>query len=387
MTETAKPIIQYLKEYKITDNLSVKLRYDKPTVRGGIVTSRSKKTVVIVDGKEIAQCMFLMLNIPLDETNDTFDYVNIDEMAGNYSADLERNRDKYGLTAEEEFWGHCSNLEAWVENDYNPNLLRSNLSVPLLTKLAHTDIKIFDSLLYHLDDMWKAYKTIERKIFVFDTYSQMIYRLFLHYNIKIMDVYKTNAFLKCLVEITAINRYNYLGKRLVKYVNRVWANSDINRFLRKFDYLSKQLRRTTFILNKQIVAKEQESFIRKRNYWERKIWGSGKKNLEYRRWLRNLRNHEVSVVSDELGYIPYLWSMNGHPDRDYPKWHDLVEYSLRCGGGAKMIVDAYLAEGITHYYYLNWAHTFCNGWSGSHTLRRVIVRYKDGNFAIRHLIN
>ena len=166
-----------------------------------------------------------------------------------------------------------------------------------------------------------------------------------------------------------------------------WNNSDINRFLNKITFLSKQFKRHTYNLANKITAKDNKGFIRKRNYWERKIWGSGKENLEYRKWLRKLRNHEVSVVSDVLDYIPYLWSKYGSPEHYYTKWHDLEEHYTRTKGGARMMTEAYLAEGITHYYYLTWEYTFCNGWSGSHTLRRVIVRYKDGSFAIRHLIN
>jgi Leucine-rich repeat (LRR) protein len=50
----------------------------------------------------------------------------------------------YNLGREEElkqpiediFWAHCSNIQAWVENNYNTNLLHSNLSFPLLKLLS-----------------------------------------------------------------------------------------------------------------------------------------------------------------------------------------------------------------------------------------------------------
>jgi len=41
-----------------------------------------------------------------------------------------------GITPELEFQGHCSNLEAWVENNYNSNLLHRNLAFPLLKRLV-----------------------------------------------------------------------------------------------------------------------------------------------------------------------------------------------------------------------------------------------------------
>ncbi len=37
---------------------------------------------------------------------------------------------------EDEFWGICSNLQAWVENDYDTSLLRSTFAFPLLKALA-----------------------------------------------------------------------------------------------------------------------------------------------------------------------------------------------------------------------------------------------------------
>lgn len=39
------------------------------------------------------------------------------------------------IPPEVEFWGHCSNLQAWYENDYDTRLLHSNLAFPLLRAL------------------------------------------------------------------------------------------------------------------------------------------------------------------------------------------------------------------------------------------------------------
>jgi len=40
------------------------------------------------------------------------------------------------ITPEQEFWGHCSNLQAWYEHDYDTRLLHSNLAFPLLKALV-----------------------------------------------------------------------------------------------------------------------------------------------------------------------------------------------------------------------------------------------------------
>ncbi len=35
-----------------------------------------------------------------------------------------------------EFWGHCSNLQAWAESDYDTRLLEKTIAFPLLQKLV-----------------------------------------------------------------------------------------------------------------------------------------------------------------------------------------------------------------------------------------------------------
>ena len=42
----------------------------------------------------------------------------------------------YIIPPETEFWGHCSNLQVWFENNYDTRLLHSNLAFPLLKRLT-----------------------------------------------------------------------------------------------------------------------------------------------------------------------------------------------------------------------------------------------------------
>ncbi|MFX0075992.1 MAG: leucine-rich repeat domain-containing protein [Candidatus Hermodarchaeota archaeon] len=46
-----------------------------------------------------------------------------------------REPSEVSIPPEMEFWGHCSNLQVWYENNYNSRLLDRNLSFPLLKKL------------------------------------------------------------------------------------------------------------------------------------------------------------------------------------------------------------------------------------------------------------
>lgn len=67
-----------------------------------------------------------------------YEIESIDEAQELYKNDLETEvtPEDFGITKEQEFWAHSSNLQAWVENKYNSCLLHSNLAFPLLKKLT-----------------------------------------------------------------------------------------------------------------------------------------------------------------------------------------------------------------------------------------------------------
>jgi len=113
------------KEFRINKFLTLKLE--------------KKLTNIYVDGKLFTQCKFLLLNIPTDKVKEFDKIESIDEAVEKLDHELEfRTKSKLNIPPETEFWGHCSNLQAWVDYKYNPNLLHSNLAFPLLKKL--TDI-------------------------------------------------------------------------------------------------------------------------------------------------------------------------------------------------------------------------------------------------------
>ncbi|HEC40755.1 MAG TPA: hypothetical protein ENI29_21105 [bacterium] len=99
------------------------------------------KTLIYVKGEIIDQCKYLLLNIPASDIEDET-LASIDEFKEKYSTDLETNFDNYDIDPETEFWGHCSNIQAWYESDYNTCLLHSNLAFPLLNALSKAGDKI-----------------------------------------------------------------------------------------------------------------------------------------------------------------------------------------------------------------------------------------------------
>jgi len=96
-------------------------------------------TMIYVAQKPFVQCKFLLLEIPIEETTSLDEMKSIDQVAQELDRSLEPE-DEFTrvnkIPPETEFWGHCSNLQAWYENDYNTRLLHSNISFPLLKELT-----------------------------------------------------------------------------------------------------------------------------------------------------------------------------------------------------------------------------------------------------------
>jgi len=107
-----------------------------------------RRTFIYVAGKRFIQCIRLILNIQKDVLPRYDEIESIDEAAQIYNQHLYQNRaiqnhhfphllnQASELTTEQEFWGHCSNIQAWVEHDYDTRILMSNISFPLLRELT-----------------------------------------------------------------------------------------------------------------------------------------------------------------------------------------------------------------------------------------------------------
>ncbi|MFX1275298.1 MAG: hypothetical protein ACFFBP_08955 [Promethearchaeota archaeon] len=108
-----------MKEFKINAYITLKLE--------GINTN------IYLDEHLFQQCKYLAFNFPIDEVHEFDDIQSIDEMEENDRSNTYKELD---ISPEQEFWGHCSNIHAWVENDYDTRLLHRNLAFPLLKKLT-----------------------------------------------------------------------------------------------------------------------------------------------------------------------------------------------------------------------------------------------------------
>lgn len=110
-------------EYKINGKLVLKLE--------------NNKTNIYVNGELFNQCKYLLLNLSPKDFYKFDEIESIDEAFQIYNRmDRTHERDKTILDPKEEFIGHCSNLHAWYENNYDLRILHSSLSFPLLKALA-----------------------------------------------------------------------------------------------------------------------------------------------------------------------------------------------------------------------------------------------------------
>ncbi|MFX0012812.1 MAG: hypothetical protein ACFE9R_21045 [Candidatus Hermodarchaeota archaeon] len=109
-------------EFKINQYLTLKLE--------------GNRTNIYVNEELFQQCKFLLLEIPIEKISSFDEIESIDEASEKLDRSLEQPREgSPRIPPETEFWGHCSNMQVWAENDYDTRLLHSNLAFPLLEKL------------------------------------------------------------------------------------------------------------------------------------------------------------------------------------------------------------------------------------------------------------
>lgn len=107
-----------LKEFKINNFINLRLE--------------NEITYLYVGNERFEQCNQLLFEIH-EYKKESFNEINsIDEFEGKL-----RTWSKSDIPPEDEFWGHCSNLQTWAEHNYDTRLLHRNLAFPLLKKLVH----------------------------------------------------------------------------------------------------------------------------------------------------------------------------------------------------------------------------------------------------------
>jgi tetratricopeptide (TPR) repeat protein len=111
------------KKFKINDFISLKLE--------------DGQTQIYLNNEKFIACKYLLLNIPLDRIEEFNEAFSIDEVSEKLNPELHGlSAQTKNISPETEFWGHCSNMQVWAENNYDSRLLHRNLAFPLLKKLV-----------------------------------------------------------------------------------------------------------------------------------------------------------------------------------------------------------------------------------------------------------
>jgi tetratricopeptide (TPR) repeat protein len=126
-------------EYKINEFIKLKLEDDK--------------TFIYIEDEKFLNCIRLMLQIPIDDTEDFEEINSIDEAASVhktlYQNTVYEDYQPHTITPEQEFWGHCSNLQVWFEHEYDSRLIHSNIAFPLLKRLSKAGDPLARRVLKH----------------------------------------------------------------------------------------------------------------------------------------------------------------------------------------------------------------------------------------------
>lgn len=233
-------------------------------------------TNIYVNDQYFSACKYLLISIRRDEIEEWDYFDSMDEVisATAKSRGVVEPKVK-GLTPEEAFWGHCSNLQAWTENNYNYRILDTKLSIPII-------LEIIKGLLKKKD------KAKFRKFFMEVVVS--------------LDDYVINSRKNAYTQ----GRFDFLKGVVCRTRNKYFSDEEITgSIVLKYiydSYIDEYIR-------KREIARDRYRKVGRFDRWEAKLWGTGRENLKYRRLLRRIRDHdENELTSDEMGYLSYLYS-------------------------------------------------------------------------------
>ena len=96
------------------------------------------KTNIYVNDKLFDQCKSILTVRKIYELEDLLEMESVDELVDKTIDHSLRNikPELIDIPVETRFWVHCSNLQVWVESNYDTCMLHRNLAFPLLHKLA-----------------------------------------------------------------------------------------------------------------------------------------------------------------------------------------------------------------------------------------------------------
>ena len=251
-----------MKEFKIDEHITLRL-----------IGIKNQETIIFVDGEEFMQCRYLLIVNP-QEKEGFKEITSIDEASELLRKDLERilKPNDLGITSEEEFWGHCSNLQAWVENGYDINIIHTNLGLPLLKELAKKGVlkakaKLKEVVieLFKKQNNRKILFLLERDYLRFFNYDEFktLYKVFSdtsHLSKKVINIKDIPFYVDLFRAFSAYSRcfsetHDYLLQPIIPDIQNFIKKIKINFDVQNKD-LWKALHYKTFIDNRYITVKE-----------------------------------------------------------------------------------------------------------------------------------
>jgi len=221
------------KEYRINEHLMLKL------IKG--------KTEIFIDKDPFHQCKYLLLNLTQKDFKNFDQIDSIDQAFEIYNnMDKAHENDYEIIDPESEFIGHCSNLQAWYEHDYDLRILHSSLSIPLLKKLAFLGdekaiIRLKESIATRLAS--KNFNTIifylnEKYLKLFSNEElEVIFEDWLEKNVEFAFMEKRRVWyplLKELIERGVPRAQKIIKKEIILYLKE--DNFEAYRYLLQKDY-------------------------------------------------------------------------------------------------------------------------------------------------------
>ena len=115
-------------DFKLNDFLTLKLE--------------EGKTRIYVKGEKFEYyCRPFLVSLPTDKVDMYKEAESLEDVKDIFT-DMLRSEDlsleqyeeevNNKIDAKTEFWAHCSNLQAWVDNKYDTSIMMSNLAFPIL---------------------------------------------------------------------------------------------------------------------------------------------------------------------------------------------------------------------------------------------------------------
>ncbi|MHA1146818.1 MAG: WD40 repeat domain-containing protein [Promethearchaeota archaeon] len=303
-----------MREFEINKFLKLKLENDI--------------TNIYVKDDLFSKCKFLLLNVPNYKIATIRESYSIDDASDQYSDDLEVRKTprELGLSPEEEFQGHCSNLQAWAESGYSVWLLHSNLAFPLLKRLTEAgDLQAEKVFKNEVARRFLSSHASVINYLIEEGYFEFLKReefvsLLEHIDFKKIDV---QDFIEGIIDF-----YKY--KHGVKFSQQILSEFPRKIMGEKYYFYLPLLKQLTFEGNSNAEKLFFDEIIRNLNFNDPLITNFLKKEgyLEY----LNKEEHHIKQLN-EISYPKLLYNLRGHIDRVNKVIFSVDDFFLISAGG------------------------------------------------------